>query len=217
MKELVIVRHGEAEHHVQGIVGGWTDSLLTDRGRRQIEGTAARLIELFDSRIEIIYTSNLQRASESAEIIRRYLECPLVSDFRFRELNWPGIVQGMTIEDAEKLALPVTEPSREWIPHPEAESWQVMYNRVAEALSEIEQKQEEVVLIVSHGNTNCAILEWWLQLVLRFPVDFVFDFASVTWLGISSFNHREIRKLNETAHLRNEGLDDSISQRSTKS
>ncbi len=38
MKELVIVRHGEAEHAVKGIIGGWTNSLLTDRGRQQIEG-----------------------------------------------------------------------------------------------------------------------------------------------------------------------------------
>ena len=63
---------------------------------------------------------------------------------------------------------------------------------------------------VGHGNTNCAIVEWWLQLSLRFPVDFVFDFASITWLGISPFSHREIRKINETAHLQIEGLDDSI-------
>ena len=213
MKELIVVRHGEAEHAVKGIVGGWTDSMLTDRGRHQIEITTTRLKDLFGSRIEKVYSSDLKRAKESADIISKNLGCPLEIDFRFRENNWGGIAQGMTMEEAEKLALPVTEPIREWIPYPEAESWQMLYDRVAEALSEIEQKQEEVVLIVSHGNTNCAIVEWWLQLPLRFPVDFVFDFASITWLGISPFSHREIRKINETAHLRIEGLDDSIPSR----
>ena len=115
------------------------------------------------------------------------------------------------MEKAEKLANPLTEPLRDWIPYPEGESWQMMYDRVAEALSEIDQKEEEVVLIVGHGNMNCAILEWWLKLPLRFPIDFIFDFASITWLGISSFGHQEIRKLNETAHLMKDGLDDSVS------
>ena len=74
MKELVLVRHGEAEHMVKGISGGWTDLPLTDRGKKQIEITANRLKELFESRIEIIYTSDLMRASESAKIIKGKLE-----------------------------------------------------------------------------------------------------------------------------------------------
>jgi probable phosphoglycerate mutase len=147
MMELIFVRHGEAEHAVKGIVGGWTDSILTERGRHQIEVTTARLRELFGSRIDKIYASDLKRATESAEIISTQLECPLEIDFRFRELNWGGIAQGMTLEEAEKLALPVTEPLREWIPYPEGENWQMMYDRVAEALSKIDEKQEEVVLM----------------------------------------------------------------------
>ena len=51
MMELVVIRHGEAEHAVKGIVGGWTDSMLTDRGRHQIEITTDRLKDLFGSRI----------------------------------------------------------------------------------------------------------------------------------------------------------------------
>ena len=65
----------------------------------------------------------------------------------------------MTMEEAKKLENPVTEPLRDWIVYPEGESWQMMYDRVAEVLSEIEQKEEEIVLIVGHGNMNCAILE----------------------------------------------------------
>ncbi|MHA2143272.1 MAG: histidine phosphatase family protein [Candidatus Thorarchaeota archaeon] len=213
MKELVLVRHGEAEHSVKGIIGGWTDSLLTDRGRQQIEFTVPRLKELFDSRIELIYTSDLKRASESAEIIRKQLNCPLIIDSRFRENDWGGIAKGMTFEEAEKLAIPMSEPFRDWKNYPEAESWRMFYDRVASAMSELEQRHEEVVLIVGHGNINCAILEWWLQLPEDVPVDFTFHFASITWLGISFFSHREIRKLNETAHLRSEGLDDCISER----
>jgi phosphohistidine phosphatase SixA len=37
MQELILVRHAEAEHLVSDLTGGWTDSSLTNRGRRQAE------------------------------------------------------------------------------------------------------------------------------------------------------------------------------------
>jgi len=214
MKELVLVRHGEAEHLVKGIIGGWSNLPLTDRGRQQIGITANRLKELFDSRIEIMYTSDLRRASESAEIINEKFDVPLVIDSRFRE-NSAGIAEGMTVVEAEKIAIPVSEPIGDWIPYPEAESWRMLQDRVASVLSQLEQKQEEVLLIVAHGNTNSAIIEWWLQLPEAPVLSFTTHLASITWLGMNAFGHREMRKLNESAHLMNEGLDDCIPERYT--
>jgi len=37
MQELILVRHAEAEHLVSDLTGGWPDSSLTNRGRRQAE------------------------------------------------------------------------------------------------------------------------------------------------------------------------------------
>ncbi|MHA1958627.1 MAG: histidine phosphatase family protein [Candidatus Thorarchaeota archaeon] len=212
MKELVLVRHGEAEHLVKGIIGGWTDLPLTDRGRRQTEITATRLMELFDSRIEIIYTSDLVRASEAAKIIQEKLDVPLVIDSHLRELN-QGIAKDMTYEEAEKVAIPISEPLRDWTPYPEAESWCMLQDRVDTVMSELEHKEDEVVLIVGHGNCNAAIIEWWLQLPVELNLTFVTHPASITSLGIDTFGLRDIRKLNETAHLMSEGLDDSVSER----
>jgi probable phosphoglycerate mutase len=45
LKELILIRHGEAEHLLLGRVGGWSDSKLTDLGRRQARITGARLLE----------------------------------------------------------------------------------------------------------------------------------------------------------------------------
>ncbi|MHA1957514.1 MAG: histidine phosphatase family protein [Candidatus Thorarchaeota archaeon] len=212
MKELVLVRHGEAEHLTKGIVGGWTDLPLTQRGRRQIGITADRLKELFESRIEIMYTSDLKRASESAEIIREKLDIPLIIDSQFRELN-QGISKDMTMEEAKKIEIPMSEPLNDWTPYPEAESWRMLQDRVASAMLQLEHIQEEVVMIVGHGNLNSAIIEWWLQVPEEMSLDFTTHPASITWLGISAWDNREIRKLNETAHLMSEGLDDCISER----
>lgn len=43
MDTLLLVRHGEAEHHVREITGGWTDTCLTERGREQASRLALRL------------------------------------------------------------------------------------------------------------------------------------------------------------------------------
>ena len=76
MKELILVRHGEAEHIVKGLVGGGSDYPLTNKGRKQAALTGKRLEELYGTRIEGIYSSDLKRASESATIIHNISNRP---------------------------------------------------------------------------------------------------------------------------------------------
>lgn len=209
MKELILVRHGEAEHLTKGIIGGWTDLPLTPKGRQQIKLTSKRLKELFGTRIEAMYASDLKRASESAEIILDDFDIPLTIDSQFRELN-QGISKDMTREEAKKIENPQSEPLLDWIPYPEGESWRMLQHRVSVVMSQLERKSEDVVLIVGHGNLNSAIIEWWLQLPDEVPVYFTLHPASITWLSISEWGTRQPIKLNETAHLANEGLDDCV-------
>ena len=209
MKELILVRHGEAEHLAEGIIGGSSDFSLTDRGRKQIALTGKRLKELFGTRIEIIYSSDLKRASESAMIIQKEINVPITFDSRLREMS-RGNANGMTVEEAKSIRIPQSEPMLDWIPYPEGESWRMLRDRASVALKEIEQKEEEVVLFVGHGNFNCAMIELWLQIPEDCLLDFALQPASITVLGVSVWNHREIRKLNETAHLACAGLEDNL-------
>ena len=68
---IILVRHGEATHHTQHLTGGWTDSDLTEAGRRQLEALAEKLALDFKGRSEKfrILASDLKRAAESAAII----------------------------------------------------------------------------------------------------------------------------------------------------
>ena len=45
MDWLLLVRHGEAEHHTKGLTGGWTDLPLTDTGREQLRQLGLRLMD----------------------------------------------------------------------------------------------------------------------------------------------------------------------------
>ena len=67
---IILVRHGEATHHTEHFTGGWTDSNLTDKGRRQIEAAAEKLAKDFSNKMPCfrILCSDLKRAHESAVI-----------------------------------------------------------------------------------------------------------------------------------------------------
>ena len=47
---IILVRHGEATHHTQHLTGGWTDSVLTEKGKAQLAAAAAMLARDFAGR-----------------------------------------------------------------------------------------------------------------------------------------------------------------------
>jgi probable phosphoglycerate mutase len=74
MRHIYLVTHPEAQHHVDGIVGGWHDSDLTARGRLQAE----RIADVLASRIGLqpveVYSSEPSQPSGRAncsEVLRR--------------------------------------------------------------------------------------------------------------------------------------------------
>ena len=77
MRQISVVTHPQATHHVDGLVGGWHDSALTELGLRQAERIAERLRELIpvDASAEL-YASDLRRAQQTAEAIARILHRP---------------------------------------------------------------------------------------------------------------------------------------------
>lgn len=70
MKNIYVVTHAEATHHIEGLVGGWYDSELTPLGRQHAERIGQRLRELVpaDEATEL-YASDLRRAYQTAEAI----------------------------------------------------------------------------------------------------------------------------------------------------
>ena len=92
-KRIVLIRHGEIRQHKEKIFLGQTDVPLSDIGREQAEDAARELIleELSANRI---YTSDLSRAAETAEIIAAaFPETCVIPVPRLREMSlgeWDG-------------------------------------------------------------------------------------------------------------------------------
>lgn len=202
MKELILVRHGESEHHVQGLTGGWTNTGLTDLGKKQAELTGYRLQSFVRGRTPVLYASDLDRAVQTAQIIGRIIGVNPQFEDSLREMNW-GIAIDMTLEKAQELELVKTEPLIDWIPFPGAESRRMLYERLSKYLDVIEEKLEDFVIIVSHGNAIKSCICWWLEIpfAMQSQLDFDIDACSITHLRINDWEEKTLSRLNSSDHL----------------
>ena len=94
---LYVTRHGETDFNVEKRYTGSTDIPLNAKGLRQAEELANRLSDI---KFDVIVSSHLLRARQTAEIIRKSVESPMVIMEEFAEVNI-GVYEGLTREEAQ--------------------------------------------------------------------------------------------------------------------
>ena len=217
MKSILLIRHGQSEYQVKGLTSGWTDTDLTELGRRQAACLASRLKrEMADIPCQM-YCSDLKRALQTAEIIGAELGLIPHSAPELREFN-NGIAANKTQEEAKQLALERTEPVIDWKPYPEAETWRQFYLRVAGYVDCLTRDQDRLLLLVTHGGTLNAIISWWMRVEIDllstpsslFKIYFEAYPTSLTVLRVNEWHEHTIERLNDTTHLYEAGLSEGI-------
>ena len=134
MRNVFIVRHGESEHHLNGMTGGWTNSELTERGRSQANLTGKKLnkhIEMNNltaADFELL-SSDLDRAFTTAKIIGDIIGIDVKEFVSLREFN-NGIAADMRQEEAEKIITEISKPMLDWRPFKESETWRELLRRI---------------------------------------------------------------------------------------
>ena len=93
---IYIVRHGATELNIKHLFNSWIDEPLVPEGRDQAE----KLKDELPADAKIIYTSKLKRAMETAEIINKKFNLPIVADARLNEVN-VGTLAGKSFEQME--------------------------------------------------------------------------------------------------------------------
>ena len=203
MRDLILIRHGEAEHHVRAMTGGWTDLPLTERGREDAATTARFLAEQSPFAPRSLLTSDLKRASQTAEIISAALGLPLERSPSLRELN-NGVAAGRTTAEAQALELPRTQPGLDWIPYPEAESWRMLYDRIASLHADLEAEGRDACVVVSHGNAMTCLINRFLGLTSDenlTTLEYELRPCSITHLRAEPDGSRRLLRLNDVSHL----------------
>ncbi|MGI6069713.1 MAG: histidine phosphatase family protein [Blautia sp.] len=155
---LYIIRHGETDWNVQRRLQGEQDNPLNDSGRKLAELTAWAFRDI---NVDLVITSPLSRAVETAQIVLGYREIPYFTDSRLREIDWgewDGIQAGSPEYESifHEMKLFYEHPF-EFQGSPTGESIQEVCRRTKEFLKELvenEDYQDKTVLISTHG---CAM------------------------------------------------------------
>ena len=201
---VLLVRHGQSEGNAERRFGGHTATPLSSRGRAQALATAQALSS---ERPTAIYSSDLQRAMQTAKPLARLAGLPINATEAFRERS-VGVMEGLTFEDAAQT-------------HPEqyaallrrdfdhvltgGESYRQLLDRAWQKLDEIIQEHHGGTIVVfSHTGTIC-ILALHLIGALDSP-ELKPVWLSTSNCGVSRFDLRDdgfirVIALNDTRHL----------------
>jgi alpha-ribazole phosphatase len=152
---LLIVRHGQTDWNSVGRFQGQMDIPLNPTGLEQAHAVARRLSTESPA---AIYTSDLQRARQTAEIIYRALpgdgRCPLIAESRLRELcfgEWEGLTYNQ-IQSSQPHLLQRWENDLEHTAPPGGETLLALADRVQAAFHSIIQAYPDAtILLVAHG------------------------------------------------------------------
>jgi broad specificity phosphatase PhoE len=193
-----LLRHGE--HVLRGrVLAGRTPGVgLSADGRAEIASVAVRLN---GEGIKALYSSPLQRTSETAEILASKLHLPIQYREDLLELDfgeWTGLTFDAVRRDERWQAW---SNCRSIAAVPGGESMRQVQERVVKALIDLHQiHRDETVLLVSHGDVIRAALLFALGMPLDFYSRIEVGLASISTIHIHD-SGIQVRALNERPRL----------------
>jgi 2,3-bisphosphoglycerate-dependent phosphoglycerate mutase len=148
---IIAIRHGETAWNVASRLQGQLDVPLNERGQAQARLTAQSLLE---DRPDVLYSSDLSRARDTARAIAEALAMPLTEHASLRERHF-GHWQGQTYAEIEQQWPDLSELWRRRLPEfgPEGgETLQAFSDRCVAAFAALAAPHEgQTVVIVTHG------------------------------------------------------------------
>ena len=205
MKDIYLITHAEATHHLDDVVGGWFDSELTPHGRQQAEAIATHLAQVVGQRQAEIYSSDLLRASQTARPIGHRLGIGVSETPALREISY-GVAGGRPQAWLDERYTPAPDDDR--MDHrgniEGAESRRDVAGRVYPFLTSIMDRPAAVQIVVTHGFTASIFIAAWMKVPIEGIgfISFPTAKASITHLHQDDFfRNRSLRSLGGTSHL----------------
>jgi len=204
LSRLLLVRHGDTELNSAERYWGYSDIKLSAAGFRQAERLRDRLAM---EKIDAIYSSNLSRASVTAEIIASGHQLDVTTCVELQEVNF-GEIEGLTYAEVSQLYPEVAKLWAERSPklqYPGGESSDEFNNRVSKFLDRLKKHTpEETILIVAHSGVLRTLICQLLGIELQHRWQIHLDFASLSIL--ETYPQGAILSLlNDISHLREVG------------
>ncbi|GAA3265633.1 histidine phosphatase family protein [Dactylosporangium vinaceum] len=146
--EVVFETHSWSEDNDSGVASGWRPGRLSPRGR----DLAIELGRRRRDGVDVVLSSDLRRAAETAELAFPDGTVPILYDWRLRKCDY-GDGNGMPAAQLhEHRERHLDEP------YPNGESWRQAVRRVSGALRDIAERWDgQRVLIIGHVATRWAL------------------------------------------------------------
>lgn len=222
MKRLFVVTHPEATHHVDGLVGGWFDSALTERGLHAAERIAKSLQSDFglgsvdgagdgarpSAGVRIV-SSDLLRTRQTAEVIADALGVPVELERGLREKSY-GVAEGRPQSWLDERF--ITPPSvGERMDHDEgidgSETKLEWFTRVYAAMERLEESTAAAaedsldLVIVTHGGSATPVIASWMRIPLTACAYAAFRVGSGSITVLTEDDHFHNRSLTVLGQL----------------
>jgi phosphoserine phosphatase len=150
MGKLILVRHGHTPLNRPGDderLRSWLDVPLDEKGLEEAAKTADMLTKY---PIDVIYCSDLRRARQTAEVLRRRVKAPVMATSELRPWNL-GAFGGQRVKDILPFLSLLNQ--RGDLPAPSGESFYQFYGRYSHrltALLSLADASDAYVLAVTH-------------------------------------------------------------------
>ncbi len=159
MGSVIFLRHGQAKNNIERILTGRTPNIpLTDKGIEQAENTAKFLEQM---NISAIYSSPIERAKHTAEIVAKHNSLDVTIDDRLIELDM-GKFTGVPYDDIftshGNVFMKFYNGELE-IAHNGVETFSEVKKRVLSIVDHVVEKHpEQNVVLVTHMDPIKAML-----------------------------------------------------------
>jgi broad specificity phosphatase PhoE len=165
--ELVYETHSTTIDNETGVATGWLDGQLSEKGRLQAAELGER--RRHDG-LTAVFTSDLGRAVETADVAFEGSALPVHHDWRLRECNY-GELNGAPAADIEAVrAQRIDEP------FPGGESYRQVVERTRRFLNDLFPEQDgKRILLIAHSANRWALQHLLLGLPLEEVVAGPFD------------------------------------------
>jgi probable phosphoglycerate mutase len=162
MKNIITIQHTQSIHHTNGMLGAWTDWELTELGKIQANNIGKSLQKKIEGNKYILYSSDLKRAKQTADLIGLHLNIKPIYRKELREVN-AGIETPTPVQwfNENKIEKDENTYDPDYKPFQNAESDRDLWYRLYPFMKEILSNEEENIIIVSHGTALKFFISMW--------------------------------------------------------
>ena len=201
MKTIITIQHTQSIHHTNGMVGSWTEWELSELGVQQADRIGKKLKAEFSEERFVMYSSDLLRAKQTAEIIGKYLGVTPVFRTELRERNL-GKCCGKSVQWLREN-IEIQEKTIDDRMFSDAESRRDEWNRLKPFFDEAMASDDENIFIVSHGDLLSVFNMMFLGLgVEAINTGEIFGFSGgVSYMFENDEGKRFIKKISDMSYI----------------